>query len=134
MIVLLSGRPSLSRFLVSKGRVEEAVDVLVNLRGYDRAAANDEILELQEESCRCKHRSIAVTRSRGALLFSLNAMERQRVCDTAKVEPPSLMELLRNKAMRRPLMISIAMMYTQQLSGINAVFYYSTDFFKASCD
>ena len=39
------------RYLVSKNRIEDATVVLMKLRGYDRACANDEILELQEESC-----------------------------------------------------------------------------------
>jgi hypothetical protein len=54
------------------------------------------------------------------------------VCAAGKEPSPSLRELLRDKALHRPLIISIVLMYTQQLSGINAVFYYSTEFFKVS--
>lgn len=38
-------------------------------------------------------------------------------------------ELLRNRSLQRPLVIGIVMQLSQQLSGINAIFYYSTDIF-----
>lgn len=88
------------KYLVSKSRIEEAVQVLKRLRGYDERAAQEEVVEIQESA--------------------------------SKVESPSLMQLLRDRSMRRPLIISIALMYTQQLSGINAVFYYSTSFFTSA--
>jgi MFS transporter, SP family, solute carrier family 2 (facilitated glucose transporter), member 1 len=42
------------------------------------------------------------------------------------------MQLLRDRSVRRPLVISVVLMYVQQLSGINAVFYFSSSFFKVS--
>ncbi|XP_050423475.1 glucose transporter type 1 isoform X6 [Adelges cooleyi] len=41
----------------------------------------------------------------------------------------SLMELLCSPTLRQPLIISVVMQLSQQLSGINAVFYYSTSLF-----
>ncbi len=38
-------------------------------------------------------------------------------------------ELVRNRSLQRPLVIGIVMQLSQQLSGINAIFYYSTDIF-----
>ena len=38
-------------------------------------------------------------------------------------------ELIRNRSLQRPLVIGIVMQLSQQLSGINAIFYYSTDIF-----
>ena len=40
-----------------------------------------------------------------------------------------LCELLRSPSLRLPLLIAVVMQLSQQLSGINAVFYYSTNLF-----
>ncbi len=42
---------NLCRYLVSKSRNEEAVQVLKRLRGYDDRAAHDEVIEIQESAC-----------------------------------------------------------------------------------
>ncbi|KAK3105051.1 hypothetical protein FSP39_016190 [Pinctada imbricata] len=42
----------------------------------------------------------------------------------------SVLDLLRNKALLTPLIISVVLQMSQQFSGINAVIYYSTDIFK----
>jgi len=44
----------------------------------------------------------------------------------------SLSELLCSPTLRAPLVIGVVMQLSQQLSGINAVFYYSTDLFISS--
>lgn len=41
----------------------------------------------------------------------------------------TMWQLIRNKSLQVPLMIGIVMQLSQQLSGINAVFYYSTSIF-----
>ena len=41
----------------------------------------------------------------------------------------TMFELLRSPTLRMPLTIAIMMQLSQQLSGINAVFYYSTNLF-----
>ena len=41
----------------------------------------------------------------------------------------NMLELLRSPSLRMPLTIAIVMQLSQQLSGINAVFYYSTNLF-----
>lgn len=41
-------------------------------------------------------------------------------------------ELVSNNALRIPLIIALVMMIAQQLSGINAVIFYSTDIFKGA--
>lgn len=43
-----------------------------------------------------------------------------------------MMELIRSKVHRAPLFIGIMMQLAQQLSGINAIFYYSTDIFLSA--
>ncbi|XP_059363610.1 solute carrier family 2, facilitated glucose transporter member 3-like [Carassius carassius] len=42
----------------------------------------------------------------------------------------SILELFRNSAYRQPLIIAIVLQLSQQLSGINAVIYYSTEIFR----
>lgn len=44
----------------------------------------------------------------------------------------STMELICSPTLRPPLMIGIVMQLSQQFSGINAVFYYSTSLFTSS--
>ncbi|XP_051999579.1 solute carrier family 2, facilitated glucose transporter member 3-like isoform X2 [Xyrauchen texanus] len=44
----------------------------------------------------------------------------------------SIPELFRNPAYRQPIIVSIILQLSQQLSGINAVFYYSTEIFRTA--
>ncbi|KAM9324097.1 solute carrier family 2, facilitated glucose transporter member 3-like [Gastrophryne carolinensis] len=48
----------------------------------------------------------------------------------AQEKPVSFIELFRSRQYRQPIIISIVLQLSQQLSGINAVFYYSTDIFN----
>jgi len=48
------------------------------------------------------------------------------------VPKTTLKEMLTNPALRAPLIIAVMMMLAQQLSGINAVMYYSTDIFLSA--
>ncbi|XP_029437482.1 solute carrier family 2, facilitated glucose transporter member 3-like isoform X2 [Rhinatrema bivittatum] len=50
----------------------------------------------------------------------------------AQEKPVSFLELFRNRNYRQPIVISIILQLSQQLSGINAVFYYSTSIFRDS--
>ncbi|KAH9509590.1 Solute carrier 2, facilitated glucose transporter member 1 [Bulinus truncatus] len=47
-------------------------------------------------------------------------------------EKVNIVKLLTSSAFRRPLIISVVMQLSQQLSGINGVFYYSANLFKSS--
>ncbi|XP_027713046.1 solute carrier family 2, facilitated glucose transporter member 4 [Vombatus ursinus] len=47
-------------------------------------------------------------------------------------QPLSLLQLLRSRTHRQPLVIAIVLQLSQQLSGINAVFYYSTSIFESA--
>lgn len=40
-----------------------------------------------------------------------------------------MLQLIKNRSLQMPLMIGIVMQLSQQLSGINAIFYYSTNIF-----
>lgn len=52
-------------------------------------------------------------------------------CEAIKLLPKVTMrELITNSALRIPLIISLTIMVAQQLSGINAVVFFSTDIFK----
>ncbi|XP_069835961.1 solute carrier family 2, facilitated glucose transporter member 3-like [Dendropsophus ebraccatus] len=48
----------------------------------------------------------------------------------AQEKPVSFLELFRSRQYRQPIIISIVLQLSQQLSGINAVFYYSTSIFR----
>lgn len=41
----------------------------------------------------------------------------------------SILQLFRSRMYRQPLLIAVVLQFSQQLSGINAIFYYSTDIF-----
>ncbi len=43
-----------------------------------------------------------------------------------------MLQLIRNRSLQTPLMIGIIMQLSQQLSGINAIFYYSTNIFTSA--
>ncbi|XP_077170577.1 solute carrier family 2, facilitated glucose transporter member 4 isoform X3 [Paroedura picta] len=60
---------------------------------------------------------------------ALNEMkeEKRRMDMERKV---SILELFRSRMYRQPLLIAIILQLSQQLSGINAIFYYSTDIFS----
>ncbi|XP_075071879.1 solute carrier family 2, facilitated glucose transporter member 3-like [Mixophyes fleayi] len=47
-------------------------------------------------------------------------------------KPVSFIELFRSRQYRQPLIIAIVLQLSQQLSGINAVFYYSTSIFEGA--
>ncbi|XP_069071619.1 solute carrier family 2, facilitated glucose transporter member 4 [Pleurodeles waltl] len=53
--------------------------------------------------------------------------EKRRMDMEAKV---SILELFRSKAYRQPIIMAIILQLSQQLSGINAIFYYSTSIFS----
>lgn len=53
--------------------------------------------------------------------------------ELSKMSPPvSLGEMLRQRSLRKPLTISIVIMLSQQLSGINAVLFFSTSIFRSA--
>ncbi|XP_053350520.1 solute carrier family 2, facilitated glucose transporter member 3-like [Clarias gariepinus] len=55
---------------------------------------------------------------------------REEASKMAMEKKVSIMELFRNPVYRQPIIIAIVMNLSQQFSGINAVFYYSTEIFK----
>ncbi|XP_062847843.1 solute carrier family 2, facilitated glucose transporter member 3 isoform X2 [Trichomycterus rosablanca] len=57
---------------------------------------------------------------------------REEAMKVAKEKNVSFLELFRNPVYRQPIIIAIVMNISQQFSGINAVFYYSTEIFKSA--
>lgn len=107
--VQLLGGPSLlespSWLAKHRGR-EPALDVLLAARGYSMVDAEAELREIQAAAAA-----------------------------SAGIRSPSVWALLASpafKAMRWPLLIACTLQLTQQLSGINAVFFYSTSFFAGA--
>ncbi|XP_052005770.1 solute carrier family 2, facilitated glucose transporter member 4-like [Xyrauchen texanus] len=81
--------------------------------------------------CQEHHAKSALRRLTGRLEVSdgLAEMkeEKRRMDMERKV---SIAELFRSPLYRQPIIISIMLQLSQQLSGVNAIFYYSTDIFK----
>jgi MFS family permease len=90
------------RWLIARGRLDEARKVLLAMRGYAPEDADAEIEEVQAASDPAD----------------------------AGAPPPSILAVLRDPAYRTPTLVACYLQFAQQLSGINAVFFYSTSFFK----
>ena len=61
-------------------------------------------------------------------------IEEMRIEDAAQKQEAnvSMFELLTSRNLQKPLLIGIVMQLSQQLSGINAIFYYSTNIFTSA--
>ncbi|KAK7169987.1 hypothetical protein R3I94_000280 [Phoxinus phoxinus] len=81
--------------------------------------------------CQEHHAKSALRRLTGRLEVSDDLAEmkeeKRRMDMERKVSIP---ELFRSPLYRQPIIISIMLQLSQQLSGVNAIFYYSTDIFK----
>ncbi|XP_051989950.1 solute carrier family 2, facilitated glucose transporter member 4-like isoform X2 [Xyrauchen texanus] len=81
--------------------------------------------------CQEHHAKSALRRLTGRLEVSDDLAEmkeeKRRMDMERKV---SIAELFRSPLYRQPIIISIMLQLSQQLSGVNAIFYYSTDIFK----
>lgn len=73
----------------------------------------------------------ALTWLRGSLEVHDEMDEMRAEYEAMKLVPKTtLKEMLTNQSLRSPLIIAVMMMLAQQLSGINAVIYFSTDIFN----
>ena len=89
------------RWLVAGGADDEAAKVLMELRGYSQEAADEEV-------------------------DSIRASVEAGSSSTA----PGVFAVMSDPAFRTPILVAIALQLAQQFSGINAVFFFSTSFFK----
>ncbi|XP_002410721.3 solute carrier family 2, facilitated glucose transporter member 1 [Ixodes scapularis] len=83
--------------------------------------------------CQPKQAEAALIRLRGTrdVLFEMDVMKSE--AEAAEFVPKvTLQEMLRNLALRAPLIISLMVMLAQQLSGINAAIFFSTDIFMTA--
>uniref|UniRef100_A0A8D2AGM5 Major facilitator superfamily (MFS) profile domain-containing protein n=1 Tax=Sciurus vulgaris TaxID=55149 RepID=A0A8D2AGM5_SCIVU len=92
--------PESPRFLLINRKEEENAKRILQ-RLWGTQDVNQDILEMKEESVRM-------------------SQEKQ----------VSVLQLFRSSSYQQPILISIVLQLSQQLSGINAVFYYSTGIFK----
>ncbi|KAI0220130.1 Solute carrier family 2, facilitated glucose transporter member 3 [Lamellibrachia satsuma] len=73
----------------------------------------------------------ALKRFRGVSSVSHDLAEMQHEVQQQKLDPEwSFMKLLKTKSLRRPLIMVCFLAMSQQLSGINVIFYYSTSVFR----
>lgn len=89
-------------FLVKKGKINEAEAALQKIRG-ERANVQDELAHLEEKDLEAKNTS-----------------------------NPSFLSLFTTSALRAPLIVGVGAQLAQQLTGINAVFNYSSGIFLSA--
>ncbi|KAM6903568.1 solute carrier family 2, facilitated glucose transporter member 3-like [Lycodopsis pacificus] len=75
----------------------------------------------------------ALVRLRGSEDVSKDLQEmKEESAKMAMEKKVTILELFRSPAYRQPLLIAVMLQLSQQLSGINAVFYYSTGIFESA--
>ncbi|XP_075968859.1 solute carrier family 2, facilitated glucose transporter member 3a [Anarhichas minor] len=75
----------------------------------------------------------ALVRLRGSENVSKDLQEmKEESAKMAMEKKVTILELFRSPAYRQPLLIAVMLQLSQQLSGINAVFYYSTGIFESA--
>eukprot|EP01138_Halocafeteria_seosinensis_P000832 gb/GECG01000853.1/.p1 GENE.gb/GECG01000853.1/~~gb/GECG01000853.1/.p1 ORF type:complete len:552 (+),score=56.45 gb/GECG01000853.1/:1-1656(+) len=89
------------KWLATKNRLEQAKETLVYFRDYSEDDADAELDEI--------------------MLTAGKSLEKEK---------PSFYSIATDMSLRKPLIAAIVLTVSQQLSGINAVFYYSGTFFK----
>lgn len=100
--ILLPSIPETPRWLLLKRRDDDALRALQRIRGDD-VDVTDEMASFGSSSS-----------------------------GEGDGEAYSIPQLLKDRSLRKSVAIAVGLQLTQQLSGINAVFYYSTDIFEES--
>ena len=98
------------KWLLKQGRRDHAQSTLAQLRGVSQADAIDDLLALEEEDDAPEDAEAGAVKEQAPTM--------------------TLSQVLADSYLRMPLLILSILMVTQQFSGINAVFYYSSGFFK----
>ncbi|XP_075867407.1 solute carrier family 2, facilitated glucose transporter member 1-like [Nelusetta ayraudi] len=87
------------------------------------------LINLKQEEQACK----ALVRLRGTEDVSKDLQEmKEESAKMATEKKVTIVELFRSPSYRQPLLIAVMLQLSQQLSGINAVFYYSTGIFDSA--
>uniref|UniRef100_A0A8C6P0B4 Solute carrier family 2 member 3a n=1 Tax=Nothobranchius furzeri TaxID=105023 RepID=A0A8C6P0B4_NOTFU len=87
------------------------------------------LINLKQEEQACK----ALVRLRGTEDVSKDLQEmKEESAKMAQEKKVTIAELFRSALYRQPLLVAIMLQLSQQLSGINAVFYYSTGIFASA--
>ncbi|CAG2107766.1 unnamed protein product [Medioppia subpectinata] len=102
--------------LISKGRITEARYALQRLRCT--SDVEDDIEEMRiEDRAQQQEARLCTTKTPVPLMPVLQI---------------TMFQLIGNRSLQTPLIIGIIMQLSQQLSGINAIFYYSTNIFTSA--
>jgi sugar porter (SP) family MFS transporter len=102
------------RWLLIRGKKEAALKALVALRGYSMEDAESEVIEMMPN----------------VSLSSMKLLEEDADLDlAASSKTMSIMSVLSNPIYRQATLTAVFLQVSQQLSGINAVIFFSTGFF-----
>jgi MFS family permease len=128
VVLTLLVLPESPRWLVTKGRMDEARRALAYLRG---ANATSEEIDHELQSMKAGAAAASASSSSHDEFKVPGARDEDHAHGTPD-EPLSLLQIWRDGGMRRALIIAVVLQIAQQLSGINAVVSYVPNFYLQS--
>merc|ERR1712156_42030 len=122
-ILVMYFMPESPRYLIlTLGKVDEGREALSQLRGSEESSAQveAEVKEILAEKRQAEDETSPKQDRDGGV----------DEVDENNSKTLTVLDLLKDQRLRLALMVCIVMHLSQQLSGINAIFYYSTSFFR----
>ncbi|XP_071139438.1 solute carrier family 2, facilitated glucose transporter member 1-like isoform X1 [Mytilus edulis] len=115
--------------LITKEQEDKALSSLRTLRGTSMVDADISEMKREQSNSRAEAKEYIKTNT---LVKNRRTMGRFAISYKIECKVIGMLHLFKKKSLWMPLVISIIMHLSQQLSGINAIFYYSATLFKSA--